>query len=77
MATGIRSFRVLTVTKSIERTRSLLAVSTAAARLASRLAPYWFARLPKAPAAAMEIFEPIWQSAADLTQTHSLLPTLV
>ena len=74
-ALGIRSFRVLTVTRSDERLRSLLGVCARAPQLASRRAAYWFARLPESGTPAAAILGPIWQSAAEPLRRQALLPS--
>ena len=68
---GIRSFRVLTLTKSEERARSLLGVSP-------REPFFWFTSEKRfAPDRPSSIFEPIWETPGQQTRPRSLLPEQV
>jgi hypothetical protein len=72
-ALGIKSFRVLTATKSPERLTSLLAALAHEPRLTILRRACWFAVLPEA-IGADGVFEPIWQTADDPGAGYSLLP---
>jgi Replication-relaxation len=71
---GIRSFRVLTVTKSVERMRGILRATAADARLASRNGAYWFTAVHEY-GADFEILGRVWYIAGDSGLPTSLLPT--
>jgi protein involved in plasmid replication-relaxation len=74
-ALGIKAFRVLTVTKSVERMRSLLMAAAGDEHLASRHAAYWFASLedvpPGEPSSMLGL---IWRTAAEPDGRATLVP---
>jgi hypothetical protein len=70
---GIKRFRVLTVTKSDERARSLLTATTATAELHSALAMFWFASEHLFDAQTSDLFASIWNVAGE-REPRSLLP---
>ncbi len=71
-ALGIKSFRVLTVTKSAERMRSLITAVAADVRLAARQTAYWFTSgVALEPA---NVLGPIWHTAADREGPAALIP---
>jgi len=77
-ALGMRLFRVLTVTKSVERMRSLLTISAAAPRLASRLGAYWFATSTDISFGDPgRLLGSIWHTAAEPERSVGLLPVIV
>lgn len=73
VALGIKSFRILTVTKSPERCASLLDVASDEPRLAALRAACWFATSSEATKIET-VFEAIWQTATAPTVRRSLLP---
>ena len=71
---GIRSFRVLTVTKSPERLASLLAAVAAEARIERRRG-YWFTgEADLLGGMAGRVFERVWQQPGSPGPRESLLP---
>jgi hypothetical protein len=72
-AWGIKAFRVLTVTKSPQRLRSLLAAA-AESRLADFRAACLFGYLGSEPVAG-RVLEEIWRNAARPEMVLSILPT--
>ena len=72
-ALGIKSFRVLTVTKSVERMRGLLTAAAEDGHLAPRHAAYWFAS-DSAGEGALGALGPIWHTAAEPDGLANLLP---
>jgi hypothetical protein len=69
-ALGIRSFRILTVTKSPERFESLLGMTARDDRLHALRPRCWFTPMARIGA----IFDPIWQSAAEPDNLKTILP---
>jgi len=72
---GIKRLRVLTVTKSEDRVRSLLQATMRTSELGSALAMFWFASEHRfGDPAPSRIVEPIWSVAGELDGHRSLLP---
>jgi hypothetical protein len=72
---GIKGFRVLTVTKSEERLRSLLGATARTSELSGVLALFWFASEHRfGPELPGRIVEPIWTVAGEPDQVRCLLP---
>ncbi len=72
---GIRTFRVLTVTRSEERMANLLAAATGAKELREGLRLFWFTSekhlTPKQP---NTIFQPVWESPENLGNYQTIVP---
>ncbi len=72
---GIRSFRVLTVTKSEERMESLLQATAMAKELEIGVRLYWFTSEKRfTPTEPLSIFGAIWEASARLGDFESILP---
>jgi hypothetical protein len=72
---GIKGFRVLTMTKSEERVRSLVLATRGSSELSSALRMFWFAsELRIAVTEPARVLEPIWTTAAELDGLRGLLP---
>jgi hypothetical protein len=70
---GIKSFRVLTVTKSAERMASLLAAAAGDVTLTGRRAAYWFTS-GTGEGWAVQVLGPVWHTAAAPASTAALIP---
>lgn len=74
-ALGIKSFRVLTVTRSEARVRSLVEAVSGCRALAPGLAHFWFAtEIPFTTQSAGAILAPVWTTPAEPGCRRSLLP---
>jgi hypothetical protein len=72
---GIKGFRVLTVTKSEERLRSLLSASSQCPELAETSAMFWFASEQRfVEGHGSQILEAIWTGTVAAAPLRSLLP---
>jgi hypothetical protein len=73
---GIKGFRVLTVTKSEDRLRSLLGAVVRTSELSDALAVFWFASEGRfEPEIRSRSLDPIWTVAGASDQLRGLLPT--
>ena len=74
---GIKRFRVLTVTKSEERTRSLLEAATRCSEIDSALPMFWFCYAGRFRAGtSSEPIDPIWNVVGARGEFRGLLPTI-
>jgi hypothetical protein len=72
---GIKGFRVLTVTKSEERLRSLISAIARTPELRDALALFWFASEHRfGPEGLSRIVGPIWAVAGESVGLRGLLP---
>ena len=73
---GIKAFRVLTVTKSEDRLRSLLSSVVRTTELSDALAMFWFASEDgfEAEPGLRRIVDPIWNVASAPGDQRGLLP---
>lgn len=72
-ALGIRRFRVLIVTRSEERLRSLIAATTECGELGPVLPMYWFSSEPRYRDITL-VLAKIWTTAADPEKAQSIVP---
>jgi hypothetical protein len=72
---GIRAFRVLTVTRSEERMRTLLGAAAERMNLREGQCLFWFTSEKRlGPERSISVFETIWETADKQGSTKTLLP---
>jgi len=72
---GLKRFRVLTVTKPEERTRSLLEAAMRCSELDNALPMFWFASEARfAGSAAASVVDPVWHVPGAASELRGLLP---